>query len=85
VRTTVNIREPLLVEARRLAAQRGVTLSDVVEDALRIHLADPAPKKQSPVQAHVVTSEIVDPLLNLDRTSDLMAREDEEAFALLVR
>jgi hypothetical protein len=85
VRTTVNIREALLSGAKRLAAQRGVTLSDVVEDALRFHLANHARKNMSPFQAHVVTGEILDPLLNLDRTSELVAREDEEAFMRPIR
>ncbi len=85
MRTTVNIREALLSGAKRLATQRGATLSDVVEDALRFYLANQGRKNRPPFEAHVVTGELVDPLLNLDRTSELVAREDEAAFMRPVR
>jgi len=35
VKTTIHIADPILTEAKRLAAERGTTLRAVVEDALR--------------------------------------------------
>ena len=39
MRTTVTIDEALLADAKRRAAERGVTLSEIVQDALRESLA----------------------------------------------
>jgi hypothetical protein len=36
MRTTLNLDDHLLIEAKRLAAERGTTLTAVMEDALRI-------------------------------------------------
>jgi hypothetical protein len=36
MRTTLNLDDHLLTEAKRLAAERGTTLTAVMEDALRI-------------------------------------------------
>lgn len=43
MRTTVSIDDELLVSARRRAAQRGLTLSDVVNQALQRDLAAAVP------------------------------------------
>lgn len=43
MRTTVSIDDELLESAKRRAAERGKTLGQVVEDALRRELATPAP------------------------------------------
>ena len=42
MRTTVAVDDNLLVAAKRRARQRGKTLGQVVEDALRRELAEPA-------------------------------------------
>ena len=39
MRTTVNIEDRLLVEAKTMAARSGRTLGAVIEDALRVALA----------------------------------------------
>ena len=39
MRTTLNIADELLIEAKQLAARTGRTLTFVVEDALRLTLA----------------------------------------------
>ena len=39
VRTTIDLPAPVLARAKRLAAERGVTLSSVVVDALSSHLS----------------------------------------------
>ncbi len=39
MKTTIEISDPLLRRAKRLAAKRGTTLKAVIEDALRAELA----------------------------------------------
>jgi len=80
VRTTVNIQEPLLANAKRVAAERGVTLSDVVEDALRSLLSATPTHSLKPFRLHVVAGELVDPEIDLSRTSELLLRDDEASF-----
>lgn len=80
VRTTVDLPKPLLQNAKRLAARRGVTLSAVVEDALRSHLGAREEASQPPFQLHTVRGTTVRPDLDLDRTSALLAMDDEAEF-----
>jgi hypothetical protein len=40
MRTTVNIADYLLIEAKRLAATRRISLAKVIEDSLRKYLAE---------------------------------------------
>lgn len=40
VKTTLNIDTELMLKAKRLASERGITLTKVVEDALREALAE---------------------------------------------
>lgn len=47
MRTTVSIEESLLRSARERAARTGGTLSDVVNDSLRVLLADRPASRQS--------------------------------------
>jgi hypothetical protein len=49
MRTTIRLDDQLLVEAKKLAAERGTTLTAMVEDALRETLArrrPPHPRKK---------------------------------------
>jgi hypothetical protein len=77
VRTTISIPDPLLKNAKRLAAARGVTLSTVIEDALRDHLTEVAAPPGSPFRLHTVRGRLVNPGLDLDRTSALVSADDE--------
>jgi len=43
MKTTLNLDDQLLREAKKRAADRGTTLKQVVEDALRDALAEPEP------------------------------------------
>lgn len=43
MRTTISVDDHLLASAKRRARQRGQSLGEVVEDALRRELAAPAP------------------------------------------
>jgi hypothetical protein len=80
MRTTISISDPLLKNAKHYAESHGVTLSAVIEDALRIHLNRTSAQKPSKFRLHTVRGRIVDPALNLDRTSELLVNEDETAY-----
>jgi hypothetical protein len=54
MKTTVDIADPILRQAKRLASQRGTTLKVVIEDALRDALAKGAATRKRPVRTHVV-------------------------------
>lgn len=45
MKTTLNLDDQLFRAAKKLAAERGITLTQVVEDALRAALAPAAQKK----------------------------------------
>ena len=80
MRTTIDIPEPLLQSAKALAADRRITLSAVVEDALRGHLTQ-RPQRDTPLfRLHTVRGRPVRPDLDLDRTSALLLEGDEAAF-----
>lgn len=48
MRTTVSVSDELLIAAKRLARERGQTLGDVIDAALRRELAVPAPRGEHP-------------------------------------
>jgi hypothetical protein len=81
MRTTVNLSEPLLRNAKRRASERGLTLSALLEDALRVHLARRSSDAEAPFQLHTVFGKLVNPELDLDRTSALELLDDEVRFA----
>jgi hypothetical protein len=80
VRTTISISDPLLKNAKRRAAQRGVPLSTLIEDALRSHLTEAPPAPGPPFRIHTVRGKLVDPSLDLDRTSALVSADDEADY-----
>jgi len=81
MRTTISLPEPLLQTAKRRAAERGVTLSVLLEDVLRSHLSRNASSSAPSFRLHTVRGRLVNPSLDLDRTSALLASEDELVFA----
>lgn len=81
VRTTVTITEPLLENAKQCAAQRGITLSALIEDAVRRYLAVTEATPAVPFRLHTVRGRLVEPGLDLDRTSALVALDDEAEFS----
>jgi hypothetical protein len=80
MRTTVDIPEPLLHSAKDLAAARSVTLSAVVEDALRGLLSAKSGEAVKPFHLHTVGGKLVEPGTDLDRTSALLLTDDETEF-----
>ena len=81
MRTTVDLSEPVLRSAKRTASERGITLSTLVEDAVRAQLARKQSVATPPFRLHTVRGKLVQPNLDLDRTSALLAIEDETEFA----
>jgi len=81
MRTTISIPDPLLETAKKRAALRQITLSELVGDALRGHIAatDPSPSRP-PFRLVTVKGELVNRALDLDRTSALIAEDDEAAY-----
>jgi len=80
MRTTVTLPDPLLRTVKRAAAARGVTLSVFLEDAARAQLTRSDTKATSPFRLHTVRGRLLQPDLDLDRTSDLVTFDDEAAF-----
>jgi len=80
MRTTISLPDPLLENAKRLAAERGITVSALVQDALR-QLSSRKPASSAPAfRLHTVRGRLVNSNLDLDRTSALVVAEDETAF-----
>lgn len=79
MRTTISLPKPLLESTKRRATERGVTLSAVIEDALRGHLTA-KPSKNPPFRLYTVRGRLVHPELDLDRTSALLAADDETNY-----
>ena len=80
MRTTVSLPEPLLHNAKRYADQRGMTLSELVEDALRCRLAQKPAVHKVEFRLQTVRGRLVNSDLDLDRTSALVTADDEAFF-----
>jgi hypothetical protein len=81
MRTTVSLPDALLETAKRRAAERGVTLSVLLEDALRSHLSRTTSSPSPSFRLHTVRGRLVNPDVDLDRTSALIASDDELRFS----
>lgn len=81
MRTTIDLPEVLLDNAKRCARKRGITLSVLLQDALRNQLTriDSFPP-DSAFRLPTVRGRSVSPDLDLDRTSSLIVLDDEATF-----
>lgn len=80
MRTTVNIDEHLLAQARRAATASRRSLGDVVDDALRMHLAERHQSRQDRVELPTYGGSGLRPGVDLEdkeALSDLL--EDDSA------
>lgn len=77
MRTTLNVSDHLLIAAKRLAAARHTTLTEVLEDSLRAYLAAERQRPQRPAAASLPinrTARAVDGV-DLDDSSALLELE----------
>ena len=79
MRTTLTLSDGVFRAAKRRAAERGVTLSVVVDEALRAQLAAAAPKAK-PFKLITFGKGGTRPGVDLDRTSALLEEEDLDAY-----
>ena len=79
MRTTVRLEEALLSRAKREAARRGVTLTALIEQGLRLAIARPAQLRRAPRVALPVCRRGggVLPGVDLDDSAGLADRMDE--------
>ena len=80
MRTTINVAETMLEKAKAAAAGRGVTLGELFEDALRAYLAATETPSPSAFRLHTVRGRLINPHLDLDRTSALLLADDEATY-----
>jgi hypothetical protein len=82
MRTTINIDDALLAEAKRVAARTGRSLTDVVEDALRESLHRRHRAARRAVELPVFGEDGLQPGVDLDDSAallDLMEQNDATA------
>lgn len=80
MRTTVRLDDKLLADAKKLAVDTGRTFTEVLEDSLRLSLAQRRAKKRSkPVTLHTFTGNGLQPGVDLNNNAalaDLMDQYD---------
>jgi hypothetical protein len=76
MRTTLEIADHVLVEAKQLAARRRLSLAGLVEDSLRQYLAaESSPEKpRKPFRLPMMDGGAPRPGIDLTDTSDLLER-----------
>lgn len=86
MRTTISLDDDLGKAARRRARQQGLSLSALVARALESFLADRVPvDEEPPFRLVTVRGEGLQPGVDLDRASELLVAEDEDAFGTPTR
>lgn len=82
MRTTINLPDDLLAQAKRAALESGQTLTAVIEEALRERLARRAGRSSPPVRLTTFGGSGTKPGVDLDDSAallDLMERSDAAA------
>jgi len=80
MRTTIDLADEVLENAKAAAFQQGVTLSEFLQEALRAYLSFASGAGSAPFQLHTVRGEMVQPGLDLDRASALVVADDESSY-----
>ena len=77
VRTTISFDPQVLRSAKVMAAARGASLSEIVQEALRENLArkNPAPMYRPPLTSQKTGGML--PGIDINKTSELLALMDE--------
>lgn len=80
MRTTITIDDALLAEAKVIAARSGRTLGAVIEDALRVAIAQRRAATKGPrVPLPTYSGGRLQPGVNLDSNSDLLDLMEESS------
>jgi len=77
MRTTIRLDDDLLTRAKRAAAERGTTLTALIEDALRRTLAPKPTTERQPVSLPTFCGDGLQPGVDLDDTATLLELMDE--------
>jgi hypothetical protein len=77
MRTTVNLDTQWLVNARRRAAEQGISLSCIIENALREALSTPGRRERQPTRLITVSGVGLKPGVDLDNNRSLQDIMDE--------
>jgi hypothetical protein len=78
MRTTINLADALLVEAKELAATKGTSLTRVLEESLRLYLVQERGRAQSarsPRSLPIIRDAVPEAGVDLDDTSTLLVAE----------
>ena len=78
MRTTIDLADEVLEDAKAAAFRRGVTFSEFLEEALRAYLLGVNRAACAPL--HTVRGEVVQAGLDLDRVSALIVADDELSY-----
>jgi len=80
MRTTLNLNDQLIRTAKRTAAERGTTLTALIEEALRRVLSTPGPgPRKARRKLHVFRGTGLRPGVTLSSTSALLDLLDDDA------
>lgn len=79
MRTTLDINDHLLAEAKAAAAQRGVSLKALVEEALRERLAERGDRRRKPAPLPVFSGHGLQPGVDLTDSAALLEIMDADA------
>lgn len=79
MRTTITLSPGTLKAAKRRAAERGVTLSAIIEEALHAQQAEQTPKAR-PFKLITFDHGSVRSGINLDKTAEIFELDDIEAY-----
>jgi hypothetical protein len=78
MRTTLDLNDTLVRRAKKLAAERGTTLTALIEDALRARLSEPAAAKKRR-KLPVFKGDGLQPGVELHDTSALLDLLEDDA------
>ena len=76
MRTTVRLPPGLMAQVKRLARDTGRSMTQVIEDALRVAVARTGPSRPKTVTIVTVSGDGLRPGIDLDDTSALLDRMD---------
>jgi hypothetical protein len=79
MRTTITLSEAVFKAAKRRAAERGVTLSALIDEILRAQLGERAAARK-PFQLVTFGTGGTHAGVDLDRTSELVAQDDAAIY-----